>query len=386
MTYLDITACCVTLILEVLLLFFSIKSLVKTRRKTLYDFSNVGYLSFAVFLVFVLGITVWSIVESFVSNPYELSSFQHIIGGFADISQRFTICILPFVLVLFLLVSVSNVVLLFREGRSWKNLLGTFLGLFFIFVTLFVPFLWDIIYEKIIFPIYLSGAEYIIIFDLGIPLFISGLICFLECIMLGLIIYGYKAARHIPAYDKDYIIILGCQISKDNKPLPLLRGRIDRAVEFAKNQYEKTGKTLKFVVSGGKGNDEKISEAEAMRIYLLEKGISEDKILVENKSKNTFENMKFSKALIEKENKDAKVVFCTTNYHVFRSGIFAINVGLKPDGIGSKTKWYFWPNAFVREYLAMLYTRKKRFIPTIIIMFLFCLLIGFLCFASHRMM
>lgn len=386
MIYLDMISCFVTLILEFLLLFISIKSLVKTRRKTLYDFSNVGYLSFSVFLVFVLVITIWSIVESFVSNPFELSSFQHIIGGFANISQRFTICILPFVLVLFLLVSVSNVVLLFREGRTWKNLLGTFLGLFFIFVTLSLPFIWDIIYENIVFPIYLTGRQYIIIFDFGVPLFISGVICLLECIMLGLIIYGYKAARHIPEYDKDYIIILGCQISKDNKPLPLLRGRIDRAIEFAENQYKKTGKTLKFVVSGGKGNDEKISEAEAMRNYLLEKGISQDRILVENKSKNTLENMKFSKALIEKENKDAKVAFCTTNYHVFRSGIFAINVGLMPDGIGSKTKWYFWPNAFVREYLAMLYTRKKRFIPTIVIMLLFCLLIGFLCYASHQLM
>ena len=303
MIYLDMISCFVTLILEFLLLFISIKSLVKTRRKTLYDFSNVGYLSFAVFLIFVLVITVWSIVESFVSNPFELSSFQHIIGGFANISQRFTICILPFVLVLFLLVSVSNVVLLFREGRTWKNLLGTFLGLFFIFVTLSLPFIWDIIYENIVFPIYLTGRQYIIIFDFGVPLFISGVICLLECIMLGLIIYGYKAARHIPEYDKDYIIILGCQISKDNKPLPLLRGRIDRAVEFAENQYKKTGKILKFVVSGGKGGDEKISEAEAMRNYLLEKGISQDRILLENESKNTLENMKFSKALIEKSGK-----------------------------------------------------------------------------------
>ena len=77
---------------------------------------------------------------------------------------------------------------------------------------------------------------------------------------------------------------------------------------------------------------------------------------MEDKSATTYENMKFSKALIEERKKDAKVIFSTTNYHVFRSGILAGKVGLRVLGIGSKTKWYFWPNAFVREFIGLLYS------------------------------
>lgn len=76
-----------------------------------------------------------------------------------------------------------------------------------------------------------------------------------------------------------------------------------------------------------------------MKRYLLEQGIPEEQIMPETSSANTLENMKFSKALIS--DSSAKVAFSTTNYHVFRSGIFANQAGLKAEGMGSKTKWYF---------------------------------------------
>ena len=53
------------------------------------------------------------------------------------------------------------------------------------------------------------------------------------------------------------------------------------------------------------------------------------------------------------------MAFSTTNYHVFRSGILARQVGLDAQGMGSKTKWYFWPNAFIREFVAMIAAEKK---------------------------
>ena len=50
----------------------------------------------------------------------------------------------------------------------------------------------------------------------------------------------------------------------------------------------------------------------------------------------------------------AKIAFSTTNYHVFRSGLFARRVKMRAVGMGAKTKWYFWPNAAVREFAGLL--------------------------------
>ena len=142
---------------------------------------------------------------------------------------------------------------------------------------------------------------------------------------------------------------------------------MDRALKFRNIQKNNNGKDLKFVVSGGKGNDEVISEAEAMKRYLLLNGISEKDILIENKSKNTYENIKFSNNLIKKESKNCNIAFSTTNYHVFRAGLIAYLQGVNIEGIGSNTKSYFFINAFIREYIGTLYSEKKRHIIIVIV-------------------
>ena len=184
---------------------------------------------------------------------------------------------------------------------------------------------------------------------------------YLECILAGTIIMTVKAARRIPSFDRDYIIIHGSQIRKDGTLTRLLQGRTDRAVEFAKMQKEATGKDIVFVPSGGKGSDEVISEAEAIRNYLLANAIPAEQILVEDQSVSTEENLRNSAALIrERSGEEAKVAFATTNYHVFRAGLLGTATGLDLQGIGSKTKRYFWVNAFVREFIATLYAERKR--------------------------
>ena len=76
--------------------------------------------------------------------------------------------------------------------------------------------------------------------------------------------------------------------------------------------------------------------------------------------------MEFSKKIIEAEENDlskVKTAFVTTNSHVFRSGVWAGLAGLKAEGLGSRTKWWFWPNAFVRECAGLL---RNRLVPEII--------------------
>ncbi len=198
----------------------------------------------------------------------------------------------------------------------------------------------------------------------------------LECFLIGAIINGILSARHEPALDVDYLIILGCKVRKDGTLYPLIRGRVDRALAFNRKQKEATGKEVIFVPSGGQGEDDQLSEAEAMKRYLMEQGIPESQILPEAASRNTLENMQFSRKLIEERNPDAKVAFSTTNYHVFRSGIISRQAGFAPEGMGARTKWYFWPNAFVREIFGMLVYKSKTLLLMLMLMIAFFALIG----------
>ena len=114
------------------------------------------------------------------------------------------------------------------------------------------------------------------------------------------------------------------------------------------------------MTSGGQGPDEPISESASMARYLLERGVPEDRIIREDCSTDTFENMKFSKEKIWQRDPGGKVAFATTNYHVFRSGLYARRVKMRAVGMGAKTKWYFWPNAAVREFVGLLTEHKLK--------------------------
>ena len=92
-----------------------------------------------------------------------------------------------------------------------------------------------------------------------------------------------------------------------------------------------------------------------MELYLLSHGAEENEVFPEKRSKNTRENISFSKKIIEEKKKDAKTAIVTNNYHVLRSGMIARSEKVDAQMIGSSTKWYFWPNAFFRETVAILF-------------------------------
>lgn len=102
----------------------------------------------------------------------------------------------------------------------------------------------------------------------------------------------------------DYIIIHGAGLDGP-RPTPLLAGRIDKALELWSKQHQHG----KFVVSGGQGADEVVSEAQAMRDYLLEKGVPADAILMEDKSTTTWENLRYSLAIIRADRASAAVSY-----------------------------------------------------------------------------
>ncbi len=260
-----------------------------------------------------------------------------------------TLVATPFVISFAIAMAHSNISLMKNEGKKLRNMYGIFAGILLFIGTAVVLVLF-------VLNLQMGRDNYAIAIIYSIC---SACFTVFQYMLAASIITGIIAAYRKIEYGKDYIIILGCAIKKDGTLYPLIRGRVDRAIRFWKEQKEATGKTAIFIPSGGKGSDEIISEAQAMTNYLLEQGIPEEYILPETNSKTTLENMKFSKEIIDARNPDAKVIYSTTNFHVFRSGIFATSVGLKAEGIGAKTKWYFWPNALLRELLGIYATRRK---------------------------
>lgn len=117
-----------------------------------------------------------------------------------------------------------------------------------------------------------------------------------------------------------------------------------------------------------------------MKRYLISKGINKNRIILENKSTSTYENLTFSNKIISMRKDNAKISFSTNNYHVFRSGVIASDAGINCEGIGSKVKWYFYTNALIREFIANIVSERKKHIGIIlliIISVLVLVLIGY---------
>lgn len=267
----------------------------------------------------------------------------------------FAMLTLPCIIILSIYSIITNFVLIKKEGFSPRKSLGIVLGFLALFGLLGSQTLYYVISKLLI-----SSEKQFIKFTLDIC--INATLSYLYTLIIATLYCNIKAAKHIPEYNKDFVIILGSKINKDGSLPPLLKGRVDKALDFGNKQYEITKKKIIYVPSGGKGNDEVTSEAEAIKKYLIEKGIKDKQILIEDKSTSTFENMKFSKNKIDETKKDAKISFSTTNYHVFRSGVIANEQGIDIEGMGSVTKWYFYTNALIREFIANLVQERKSHI------------------------
>ena len=150
----------------------------------------------------------------------------------------------------------------------------------------------------------------------------------------------------------DYILVLGAGLN-DTIPTEILRGRLDAAIEC----IEKNDAGY-IVVSGGQGEDEGLPEANAMSTYLQDKGIDKEKIIIEDESRNTNQNFKFSKKKIEEHShkslKEINIKIVTTDFHAFRSSILAKRNGyVNFNNYSSDTVWYLIPVTYTREAFAI---------------------------------
>lgn len=171
------------------------------------------------------------------------------------------------------------------------------------------------------------------------------------CILLAIVISGimvYKMNNY-PS-EPNNIIVLGCKV-KGTKPSLMLKRRLDTAYEYLiKNE------DVIAIVSGGKGDDEQISEAQCMKEYLVNKGISESRIIMEDKSTSTYENFKYSKQILQENNLPTDTITVITDgYHQLRASMIAKKLEFKTNSISAYTSWYLVPTYFVREWFGVTY-------------------------------
>lgn len=280
-------------------------------------------------------------------NIYIVATIQLVLGllCFYYILAVFNFSIYV-ILTMFIILSLSILIfltflifnskkLLEEEGSKLSNFLSFGLSLLL---------LWIIVTSPLSFFINKSLAAYIFVIHIFIvSLFTYFFSLFISCFILSLFYSRRKIDMSI-----SYIIVLGSGLIEDKVP-PLLQSRID----IGKNFWDsKKDKHTKFLLSGGQGKDERISESQAMKKYLIAQGVNENQIICENKSQSTYENLKFSKSLISK---NATIIICSNNYHILRAVFIAKKLKYSHFySLGSKTKNYFFTNAFIRELVAIL--------------------------------
>lgn len=261
----------------------------------------------------------------------------------------FLVVVLGLLLVPFLLM-YNGIRMIRKESRSLGNLLSLLLGF-----------------------VILAGEAACMVFTLQgalsekhpILMFIAWLfgnsVFYISCIILAFVIY-ILFIQFMPYRKRfDYVVIHGCGLIRGERVSKLLSNRVDKAIEI----YNKCDIKPILIPSGGQGPDEKLSEAEAMKQYMLSKGIPEDHILMEDQSKTTLENLRNSKKLIEERSGNkVRTALVSSNYHVYRCLIYAKRMKWDCIGVGAKVAWYYWPSATLREFVAV-FSKKPHIIWTI---------------------
>lgn len=380
------TGLCMLAIAELVIAF------IKQLKYNPYSYNSIYYFGFALFFVYLFIEHIF-LMNRIAASP-DVYTWENTLHVLMNSAWSFTFWTSPFILLFSAALLVSNISLIKHEGKRFVNVLGMILS-----VLLVGGFGLMFLLNRSA-----SGSQFEVMLYSLFTNVLAAVYLYFECMIIGIIVSALIVSRYEPDKDKDYMIVLGCGIRKDGTPTPLLKGRLDAALAFAKRQKAQTGKELVFVTSGGQGPTEIVPESTAMKNYLVAQGVPEELVIEEDKSASTFENMLYSKgwivaaeaALKEAEQAEpasfaadlaektaaesaveditalsegkkprpldpsVKVAFATTNYHVFRSGLYARRLKMRAVGIGAPTKWYFWPNAAVREFVGLLTEHKLK--------------------------
>lgn len=172
------------------------------------------------------------------------------------------------------------------------------------------------------------------------------LICALLALFFAVEGIILSAGMIAPAQDLDYIVVLGAKVN-GREPSGALRNRIAVAAEYLQANPDTIA-----VLSGGQGSDEQISEAQCMYENMIAKGIDPARLILEDQSTDTSENLIFSRKLIPE---DTKVGLVTNNFHIYRSLRLAKGLGWDVNGIPVYTTAISFPHYMMREFIGVMY-------------------------------
>lgn len=175
--------------------------------------------------------------------------------------------------------------------------------------------------------------------------FIVGSIILLVIVETGCMI---AAAGRKPAEDST-LVVLGCRVYGERASLSMVE-RLEAAYEY----LEENGDAV-CILSGGMGDGENITEAECMYRYLVEKGIDAGRLYKEEESTSTRENLAFSLELINELGLSTEVAIATSEYHQYRAGCIARELGIEAYAVSGRTAWWLFPTYYIRELYGILY-------------------------------
>jgi uncharacterized SAM-binding protein YcdF (DUF218 family) len=244
-----------------------------------------------------------------------------------------------FMLAFFLI--ANGVQMIRNEGRRPANLLSLLAGLG---ILGFVALLGTAVATRS--PALIRGA--------GAAFLVAGYVSFLFVCFIG---YAFGYGRLRVRQDVDFVVVLGSGLTSGSRVPPLLASRLERARRLYVSQAAH-GNPPVLITSGGQGPRERLPEARAMADYLIQRGIPEDRIEREEGSRNTEQNLRFSKAIMQERIPGYSCVVVTSNFHVFRAAITARRAGVSGHVVGAPTAAYFWPTATIREFAAVFLSHK----------------------------
>lgn len=184
----------------------------------------------------------------------------------------------------------------------------------------------------------------IILSCIGIFLFFGIILCAVLSVMMTAAIYKK------PSAEPKAIIILGCKV-RGNVPSLMLSRRLQTAFDAMQKYPE-----MICICSGGQGNDENISEAQCMFEWLTARGIDPSRILIEDQSTSTSENLRFSKEFLQDANSNDEYLIATDGFHQKRAQYLAKKEGI-PNcyAAPAPTSWYLLPTYWIREWFGLVH-------------------------------
>ena len=162
---------------------------------------------------------------------------------------------------------------------------------------------------------------------------------------LTVLIVSYQAVT--PPSGRN-VIVLGAQVYSAERMGQSLSGRVDRAAEYLLANPES-----QCIVTGGQGSNEPCPEALTAKNALIQRGVEPERIYMEDKSRNTRQNLAFAMEIVQEQGLDTKVVVVSQNFHMYRAVRLARSAGFEAYALPAETDSFIFPSYYGRELLSL---------------------------------